>query len=319
VKAGLAAAASLSLWLSCLSGCTTPAAWTAAPRAASLTASTVRETPPAPFQYLYGSGEAAALSEQAYNLLVDHARLAVEARKAKPGPFASAVLTPAATLDQPATIGCDATLPLAAVFDMDETAVLNLGYEYGDARSGAGYDAARWARFEKTGGGTLVAAPGAVRAFTALRALGVTVVVNSNRNAAASAETEAALAAAGLGDFRHGETLFLRGDADGQSGKDGRRLAIAARYCVIAMGGDQLGDFSDLFAGAPGVRRTAVQQPAVQGFFGRFWFILPNPVYGAGLAGGWDEVFPADKRWSDPAGAGAQAGSVHMGSGEGGK
>ena len=28
---------------------------------------------------------------------------------------------------------------------------------------------------------------------------------------------------------------------------DGRRATIAAKYCVVAMGGDQLGDFSDLF------------------------------------------------------------------------
>jgi predicted secreted acid phosphatase len=66
------------------------------------------------------------------------------------------------------------------------------------------------------------------------------------------------------------------------------------------MGGDQLGDFSDLFnAGlTPGGRRTAVSAPAVSARWGAGWFVLPNPVYGSALKGGPGEVFPADKRWS---------------------
>jgi predicted secreted acid phosphatase len=186
------------------------------------------------------------------------------------------------------------------VFDMDETAVLNLGYEYDQARTGARSDAARWLRWERTGADKVAAVPGAARAFAALRRMGVTVIVNTNRDAEAAAETEHALAIAGLGAFRHGETLFLHGDADGKPGKDGRRAEIARHFCVVAMGGDQLGDFTDLFTGAPGARRARVEAPAVRGFFGRSWFVLPNPVYGTGLGGGYDEVFPAGKRWTDP-------------------
>jgi 5'-nucleotidase (lipoprotein e(P4) family) len=247
-------------------------------------------------QYLFGSGEAAALSEQAYNALVDHVRLSLEPRR---GARRSAVLAPGATLDRPVTIPCGNRKP-AAVFDMDETAVLNLGYEYDQARTGARSDAARWLRWERSGADKVAAVPGAARAFAALRRMGVTVIVNTNRDADAAAETEHALAIAGLGAFRHGETLFLHGDADGKPGKDGRRAEIARRFCVVAMGGDQLGDFSDLFAGPPGARRAWVQAPALQSFFGRSWFVLPNPVYGTGLAGGYDALFPADKRWTDP-------------------
>ena len=91
---------------------------------------------------------------------------------------------------------------------------------------------------------------------------------------------------------------MAEGDLGSGSGKDSRRQAIAARWCVVAMAGDQLGDFSDLFTGAPGVRRAAASSPAVWGMWGRFWFVLPNPVYGTGLKGGVDDVFPADRRWS---------------------
>ncbi|HEX8058496.1 MAG TPA: acid phosphatase, partial [Novosphingobium sp.] len=80
--------------------------------------------PPAGMQYLYGSAEAAALSIQAYNALI----AAVRTNLATSRPPASAILAPEGTA-APSCIG----KPLAAVFDMDETAVLNLGFEYNDA------------------------------------------------------------------------------------------------------------------------------------------------------------------------------------------
>jgi len=70
------------------------------------------------------------------------------------------------------------------------------------------------------------------------------------------------------------------------------------------MVGDQIGDFSDLFnvRNLPvQVRRRAAGSGNFARMWGEGWFMLPNPVYGPGLRGGFDEVFPADKQWSDPA------------------
>lgn len=263
-------------------------------------AAPVAATPPSGMQFLYGSGEAAALSRQAYNALVADVR---ERLKAKGG--ASVVLQGGATLADPHFVDCGSKPP-AAVFDMDETVALNFGYEYNDALINGSYDAARWKRFEQTGAQSVGAVPGAVEALAALRAMGVTVVINTNRNLDTAEGTVQALAHAGLGDFRHGETLFLKGDADGVSGKDGRRAVISQRYCVVAMGGDQLGDFSDLFKGAPVERRALTEGDAIKALWGHGWFVLPNPVYGAGLVGGMDDVFPKDKRWVDPAANGGK-------------
>ena len=188
------------------------------------------------------------------------------------------------------------------MFDIDETLLLNLGFEYDDAlHPGRGYAPARWPQWEQAGVDRVEAVPGAIVAVNALRAMGVTVVFNTNRSAATAPFTEAALAHAGLGVAKHGETLWLSGDLGSGSGKDTRRQAIAARYCVMAMVGDQLGDFSDRFTGTPQARREAVSSPAIAGMWGRFWFVLPNPVYGAALKGGIDDVFPADKRWTPSA------------------
>lgn len=274
-----------------LGGCAT----SEPPRAAPVQA--MRANPPAVMQYLYGSGEAAAASVQAFAALTDHAARVIKAR-----PRDSVVLAQSATLAAPAFVPCG-NKPFAAVFDVDETVLLNLGFEYQDARTGKGWTAADWDAWEKSDGRALGPVPGAVAALRDLRAMGVNVIFNTNRLAANAAQTAHAIQAAGLGPAVHGQTLFLAGDDASGSRKDGRRATIAASHCVIALAGDQLGDFSDLFnaGSAPVARRAATQSDALARLWGRGWFVLPNPVYGHALSGGFDDVFPMDKRWEIPA------------------
>ncbi|PTQ60987.1 5'-nucleotidase (lipoprotein e(P4) family) [Sphingomonas aurantiaca] len=249
---------------------------------------------PAGMQYLYASGEAAAVSIQAWNALVSYVR-------AQRTPT-SVVLAPGASLAAPSWTTCG-TKPKAAVFDVDETVLLNLGFEY-DAASGQPWSDSRWQAWERTGIKQVAPVPGAMAALTQLRAMGVTVVFNTNRSAANAAQTQATIEGAGLGPARHGETLFLSGDDATGSKKDGRRATIAAKYCVVAMGGDQLGDFSDLFnvGQAPAARRAVVQSPAITAKWGAGWFVLPNPVYGTALKGSRDEVFPPNVQWAPTGG-----------------
>ena len=248
-------------------------------------------------QYLYGSGEAAALSIGVFHVLVEYAQAQVAKR-----PADSVILTETSTLDAPSFEPCG-DKPFAAVFDVDETLVANLGYEWHEASSGKPYDKAVWDEWEKTGASKVAPIPGAVTAVNALRRAGVTVVFNSNRLAENAAQTADAIKAAGLGSAVHGETLFLAGDDKTGSKKDGRREKIAAKYCVIAMAGDQLGDFTDLF-NQDGMsvkgRRSEVSSGWAARLWGAGWFLLPNPVYGSALKGGFDDVFPMDKRWSVP-------------------
>lgn len=255
--------------------------------------------PPAGMQYLYGSGEGAAISVQAW-----HALLGYVAAKVKARPADSVVLAEGSTLAAPKFLPCG-DKPFAAVFDVDETVMLNTGYEYHDAKTGRGFDAAAWDAWEKTGEGAVGPVPGADHALGALRNLGVTVIFNTNRSAANADATARAIKAAGLGEAVHGQTLYLSGDDAMGSRKDGRRWTISGKYCVIAMGGDQLGDFSDLFnvAGqSVPARRAATMQLPIAGLWGNGWFVMPNPVYGSGLKGGFYDVFPMDKRWAPPAG-----------------
>lgn len=250
-------------------------------------------------QYLYGSAEGAAISRQAWAALTDYVALHLR-------DGTSVVLAEGAALDAPRFVSCDGRPP-AAVFDVDETVLLNLGFESDDlTRSGEEpFDDDRWDRWEKTGAAKVVPVPGAREGIDRLRALGVTVIFNTNRSAANAPKTEQALDGAGLGPAVHGQTLFLAGDDKAGSHKDGRRALIASRYCVVAMGGDQLTDFTDLFRDTSDVaaRRGWTALPGIVGLWGRGWFVLPNPAYGAGLNGGANDIFPAGMQWHDPADA----------------
>lgn len=257
-------------------------------------------TAPAGMQFLYGSGEAAALSLQAYQALWNYLKNEVGYRRDKTQ-VRSVVLAPGSTLDNPRFELCGKR-PMAVVLDIDETALLNLGYERDEAIRGGSYDAARWTRWEQTGADKVEAVPGAAEALAAARREGFTVIFNSNRSVGTAAQTRAALEHAGLGPADLFDTLWLRGEGE-PSGKDPRRARIAQRFCIVAMAGDQLGDFSDLFNApdaAVRARRNSVGGTLLAPLWGAGWFMLPNPVYGTGLKGGVEEIFPPEARWTDP-------------------
>lgn len=270
--------------------------------ALALSAPAAAADPANEFQYLYGSAEAAAASRQAYHMLAGYARGRAAEREAG-RPLMQVVLAPGSTLDAPLFEPCG-DKPLAAVFDVDETLLLNVGFEYWDAtrsdRSVAFSDA--WKAWERTGSDKVAAVPGALEAVAVLRAAGVTVIYNTNRDSDTADDTARALAFAGFGKATPGEDLFT--DAVGDSKKDGRRAQIASRFCVIALVGDQLGDVSDLFnASGLGVpqRRAPIATPALAPMWGEGWFLLPNPVYGPSTRGSADEVFPDPVlRWTFP-------------------
>lgn len=257
-------------------------------------------TVPPGMQYLYASAEAAAQQRQTYLELANFL-IAKSSDRAVGHPVKSVVLAPGATLDHPVFEQCG-DKPLAVVLDADETAILNYGFE-GDQVLHGSYDPQRWSAWEQTGQGKVEPVPGVLDALEVARQAGIAVIINSNRLAANADATAATLQQAGLGSFKHLDTLWLQGDAGGGSGKDARRWAISARYCVVAQVGDQLGDFTDLFndpALSLEQRRAAIGSRDLEIMWGEGWFMLPNPVYGTALKGDYGAVFPLGTRWSAP-------------------
>lgn len=187
---------------------------------------------------------------------------------------------------------CGARAP-AVIFDIDETVILNLGYERYLSVSGKGYSSASWLAWERTGAGKVAPVPGVIDAMAELTKLGVTPVFVSDRSSANAAETINALSFAGVARPTHMHNLFLKGDVSAAPGKDARRAKVAELFCVVALVGDQLGDFSDAL-----VKKGRIDDHlAASGPWGRGWFLLPNPVYGSGVRGNVDAVMPPAFDW----------------------
>lgn len=252
---------------------------------------------PATMQWLYGSGEAAGVSIQAWRNLADYA-VARSRERRVPQSVAMGIGGEVAA-PQSCARG-DSWKPLAVVFDVDETVILNLGYEYWTTATGQSFSSESWKRWEETGASYVRPVPGAVTGIRRLREAGITPVFNTNREFSPEGAARA-IAAAGLGEAVHRDTLYLRGDDGGGGGKDGRRALIAERYCVIALAGDNLGDFADVFNDeelAPKERRELAARGDLAQLWGNGWFVFPNPVYGDSLKGTLEEVYPEGTRWS---------------------
>ncbi|MBX7501035.1 acid phosphatase [Qipengyuania sp. YG27] len=269
---------------------------------ASAPAPEVGDEKPAPdtMRWLYASGEAAGASIQTWRQIADYAILVAQQREA---PQSVPLGLPDADggIGTPSCLRADGSAkPFAAVFDVDETVLLNTGYEYWQAFSGKSFEPDEWKQWADNGAGIAQPVPGAVTGLRRLREAGITVIFNTNRNSDTAAGTVAAIEAAGAGPAVHLENLFLRGDDAMGSRKDGRRARIADSYCVITMAGDNLGDFADVFnadGDAIAARRAMVARGAYAQLWGNGWFLVPNPAYGAWQKGTVGEVFPPETRW----------------------
>ena len=253
---------------------------------------------PDTMQWLYGSGEAAGASIQTWRNIADYA-IARSRERRVPQSVAMGI---GGAIAEPASCARgDSWKPLAVVFDVDETVILNQGYEYWTTSTGNSFSKETWEQWEKTGASYIRPVPGAVTGIRRLREAGITPVFNTNREFSPEGAARA-IAAAGLGEAVHRDTLFLRGDDGVNSGdKDGRRALIAERYCVLALAGDNLGDFADVFnddARTPLERRELAARGDLAQLWGNGWFVLPNPVYGYSLKGTVEQVFPEGTRWS---------------------
>jgi 5'-nucleotidase (lipoprotein e(P4) family) len=257
-------------------------------------------SPPTGQQWLYGSAEGTIASAQMYKAMAAYVAGQLKTDPAVTrAPYRQMILAAGSGPDSPRFDDCGQK-PFAAVFDADETLIWNVGAMRYMAEQGKDFDPAIWTEWEKSGAGKALAMPGAVEALKTMRDAGVTIIANTNRSAANAKGSEDTLRAAGLGEFKHGDTLFLAGDDATGSNKDGRRAMIAAKYCVIALAGDQLGDFLNAFNGkgiSVADRKKLATNPAIAPLWGNGWFLFSNPVYGPSIRGSYDEIFTPETRW----------------------
>ena len=167
-------------------------------------------------------------------------------------------------------------LPSAVVLDIDETILDNSPEEAERAMSGSRPGIWEdWVRQERA-----TALPGAL-AFTRYAASNhVAVFYVTNRDAATKAATLRTLERLGFPLQHAAESIYCRGEKpEWGTDKGSRREAIAQRYRILLLIGDDLGDFISGVRVSPEERRRLAATYASR--WGERWIMLPNPMYGS--------------------------------------
>jgi 5'-nucleotidase (lipoprotein e(P4) family) len=219
--------------------------------------------------------------------------------------LAAGLADPAWTAE-PSQTGNLAALPPAVVMDVDETLLDNSEPQAGMLLAGTCFDDFPQAWDSWVAKRRAPAVPGAaefVRAARAMRdpagrAVHVFFVTNrecARREGGASEcpqqdDTLGNLETLGLGSPTLADDLMLKGEQpDWESEKLSRRRAVALGHRIVLNVGDDLADF------LPGVRRAGVAERDAARcsraeYWGRRWFLVPNPMYGSWLVALGDDL-----------------------------
>lgn len=190
----------------------------------------------------------------------------------------------------------------AVVLDVDETVLDNSAYQAQLVFDRAAYDGRTWDRW--LGLRSASAVPGVVGFIESSQSLGFHVAFITNRACRArpgtaddcpqKADTLVNLEEIGI-DTRS-TSLFLRGErppsrcrsflsdseqVDGMwsSDKTSRRECVRLDRDIVMLFGDQLGDFVEASAGQSGESGRGRANEYGE-YWGKTWFMLPNPTYG---------------------------------------
>lgn len=171
------------------------------------------------------------------------------------------------------------SLPPAIIVDADETMIDNSPFQARDVRDGHRFDYARWVAWVNERRAR--AMPGALEFARDAAERGVTIFFVSNRDTPGEAEsTIANLRALGFPIAVDAGNVLMRGDARAPAReKSERRRWVGARYRVLLLLGDNLGDFMD-GVGTTVVTRQELMAPYAD-WWGVRWFMQPNPAYGS--------------------------------------
>ena len=167
-------------------------------------------------------------------------------------------------------------LPPAIILDVDETILDNSPEEAEKVKEGARPGLwEEWVRQEHA-----TALPGALEFTQYAHARGIAVFYVTNREAISKAATRRTLAQLGFPLNAKEDPIYCRGEKpEWVTDKGSRRAAIAKRYRILLLIGDDLGDFLS------GVRVTAEERrklvAAHADRWGERWIVLPNAMYGS--------------------------------------
>ncbi|NLB14214.1 MAG: acid phosphatase [Gammaproteobacteria bacterium] len=169
--------------------------------------------------------------------------------------------------------------PPAIIADADETLIANSAFQARGVIEDRGYTHESWVEWVNAQAARAI--PGAVEFAQYADSRGVTIFYVTNRDAPDEYEaTVANLRQLGFPVAADASNVLLRGDARAPAREKGeRRRWIDRNYRVVQMFGDNLGDFLDGINSDVATRQALIAPYA--DWWGRRWFMLPNPTYGS--------------------------------------
>lgn len=162
--------------------------------------------------------------------------------------------------------------PLAVVLDVDETVLDNSEYQASNILLNRNYNSENWKVW--TDLARAKAIPGALDFLNFASKKGVEIFYVTNRKDSELDSTYKNLKAVNFPVKK--ENIYVRGKS---SGKEDRRILVAARYQIALLVGDNMADFSSLYE-KKNVTDRALVSDQLQAEFGTNMIVLPNPMYG---------------------------------------
>jgi len=172
-------------------------------------------------------------------------------------------------------------LPPAVILDLDETVLDNSVFEARTVTAAGGYSRTAWSKWEEERSAGLV--PGSMDFLQFARANGVMPIYITNRVCDSAREddpTVQTLQKLHVPLDSPVERLFCAKDPK-DSDKTPRRKLVAAKFRILLLFGDQLGDFLTIPANEATLEGRESLFQAHQSLWGERWFQLPNPMYGS--------------------------------------
>lgn len=166
----------------------------------------------------------------------------------------------------------------AVILDIDETVLDNSPFQVRMIEQNSSFNPEAWTRWVLEENADPVA--GALQFTQAAAEKGITVFYVSNRDSETEKATRNNLARLGfpLGDET--DTVLLNGERQNwNSDKINRRSVVEKEYRVLMLFGDDLNDFLPAKNITESERDQHVADYAE--YWGKKWFILPNPTYGS--------------------------------------
>lgn len=170
-------------------------------------------------------------------------------------------------------------LPPAVILDVDETVLDNGEYQARLILNNQEYSSESWLDWVLEEKAQPI--PGALAFTRRADREGITVIYLTNRREPMEAATRQNLIDLGFPLDSTFDVVLTRGERPEwkRGEKTSRRQYVGEHFRVLAMVGDNLGDFVDIER--LGLSQRENETAANQDFWGAKWFMLPNPQYGS--------------------------------------